>query len=85
MRPRVVEVTSRAIGVPRVSITQDNENYLGEDVFKVEAIRRRRVQDGVKEYLIKWEGWASYAPAIQTPLEYPPCLAPYRTHTSLAT
>ena len=40
---------------------KEDDNYLGEDVFKVEAIRRRRVNDGVAEYLIKWEGWARCA------------------------
>ena len=33
-------------------------NYLGEDVFKVEKIVRKRLNEGVVEYLIKWEGWS---------------------------
>ena len=42
---------------------QENElaGYLGEDVFRVEAIRRKRVNDGVCEYFIKWEGWDRHA------------------------
>ena len=38
---------------------KDSDAYLGEDVFKVEAIRRRRIREGETEYLIKWLGWES--------------------------
>ena len=38
--------------------TQDDENYLGEDVFKVEKIVDRRRFEGEIQYLIKWEGWS---------------------------
>ena len=38
---------------------KDSDAYLGEDVFKVEAIRRRRIREGETEYLIKWMGWDS--------------------------
>lgn len=38
---------------------KDSDAYLGEDVFKVEAIRRRRIREGETEYLIKWECWDS--------------------------
>lgn len=39
---------------------KDDENYLGDDVFKVEEVRgRRRNRDDEVEYLIKWEGYAS--------------------------
>jgi hypothetical protein len=37
---------------------KDDDNYLGEDVFRVEAIRKKRINEGVTEFLIKWEGWA---------------------------
>ena len=38
---------------------KDDENYLGEDVFKVEAIRSKRRGAKGMEYLIKWEGYDS--------------------------
>jgi hypothetical protein len=38
---------------------KDSDAYLGEDVFKVEAIRRRRIREAETEYLIKWMGWDS--------------------------
>ena len=41
-----------------VGVVQDDQNYLGEDVFKVENIVRKRLNEGVVEYLIKWEGWS---------------------------
>ena len=34
-----------------------NENYLGEDVWKVEALKGRKVEGGVIMYLVKWEGY----------------------------
>ncbi|KAL1510844.1 hypothetical protein AB1Y20_007129 [Prymnesium parvum] len=40
-------------------VKEDDENYLGEDVFLVESIVDRRKIDGVTEYLIKWKGWPS--------------------------
>ena len=43
---------------------EDDDNYLGEDVFKVEEIRDRRRRDGEIEYLIKWEGWPRYASSL---------------------
>ena len=38
---------------------KDDENYLGDDVFKVEAIRSKRRGAKGMEYLIKWEGYDS--------------------------
>ena len=45
--------TGRTISVPLAY------NYLGEDVFKVEAIRRKRYKGGEVEFLIKWEDYDS--------------------------
>eukprot|EP00966_Prymnesium_polylepis_P179247 4149710-Prymnesium_polylepis.1 len=42
----------------RVRSPEDDENYLGEDVFKVERIVDRRRADGEIQYFIKWEGWS---------------------------
>ena len=41
-----------------LAMPQEDENYLGEDTFRVERIVRKRVNDGTVEYLIKWEGWS---------------------------
>ena len=40
-------------------IAKNDDNYLGEDTFKVEAIRAKRTRKGVQQYLIKWEGYES--------------------------
>ena len=52
---RPASSTSPALVLP---VRQEDENYLGEDTFKVERIVRKRLNDGAFEYLIKWEGWS---------------------------
>lgn len=62
---------------------QDDENYLGEDVWKVEAVRAKRKMDGKIEYLLKWEGYARcnylqphLQPARSPPLCWVACASP---------
>ena len=38
---------------------EENDNYLGEDQWKVEAVRGKRRDGGKMQYLLKWEGYAS--------------------------
>nr|4X3K_A Chain A, Chromobox protein homolog 7 [Mus musculus]4X3K_B Chain B, Chromobox protein homolog 7 [Mus musculus]4X3S_A Chain A, Chromobox protein homolog 7 [Mus musculus]4X3S_B Chain B, Chromobox protein homolog 7 [Mus musculus]4X3T_A Chain A, Chromobox protein homolog 7 [Mus musculus]4X3T_B Chain B, Chromobox protein homolog 7 [Mus musculus]4X3T_C Chain C, Chromobox protein homolog 7 [Mus musculus]4X3T_D Chain D, Chromobox protein homolog 7 [Mus musculus]4X3T_E Chain E, Chromobox protein h len=32
-------------------------SHMGEQVFAVESIRKKRVRKGKVEYLVKWKGW----------------------------
>ena len=38
-------------------VAKDDENYLGDGIFKVEAVRRERGKGSGKRYLLKWEGY----------------------------
>uniref|UniRef100_A0A7I4ESS0 Chromo domain-containing protein n=1 Tax=Physcomitrium patens TaxID=3218 RepID=A0A7I4ESS0_PHYPA len=38
-------------------LEEEQEEVLGEGMFEVEAIRKKRIRKGKKEFLIKWRNW----------------------------